>query len=122
MSAYEQIDFQMRKNKLGQFHALFQVTGAPAVHSKESAADHRVTAVHHGMNTSSGLRWNTASDRRDSGEHGKHKHSKKTEKKKKSHHSRTKDPADSGSPVIVGGILAGILVSLFIVTGLARLW
>ncbi|KAJ7377459.1 hypothetical protein OS493_028900 [Desmophyllum pertusum] len=43
-----------------------EVTGAPALHSKESAADHRATAVHHGMNTSSGLRWNTASDRRDS--------------------------------------------------------
>ena len=69
------------------------------------------------MSASSGLRWHVALERRDN---GKDKHSKK--KKKHKSHSTTKDPADSGSPIIVGGIVGGIFMLMAIVTCFIQLW
>ncbi|KAL9972159.1 hypothetical protein ACROYT_G018414 [Oculina patagonica] len=76
--------------------------------------------VHPGMSGSSGLRWNAALDRRDTSDSGKDKHSKK--KKKRKSHSGTKDPADSGSPIIVGGIIGGIFILVAIATCFVQLW
>ncbi|KAL9973785.1 hypothetical protein ACROYT_G020287 [Oculina patagonica] len=78
------------------------------------------TNVHPGMSGSSGLRWNVALDRRNTSDSGKDKHSKK--KKKRKSHSGTKDPADSGSPIIVGGIIGGILIVMAIVACVMQLW
>ena len=76
--------------------------------------------VHPRMSASSGLRWHVALERRDTSDNGKDKHSKK--KKKHKSHSTTKDPADSGSPIIVGGIVGGIFMLMAIVTCFIQLW
>ena len=65
---------------------------------------------------SSALRWNVALERRDTGDSEKEKHSKK--KKKRNSHSGTEDPADSGSPVIIGGLF----ILMAIVTCFIQLW
>ncbi|KAL9960033.1 hypothetical protein ACROYT_G033427 [Oculina patagonica] len=88
-------------------------------HGGTSAIPQHKMAVHPGMKTSSGLRWNAAY------EHAKLEESKKVKyfKKKKKSDSRTEDPADSHSPAsTVAGILAGILMCLFIFTAVPRLW
>ena len=69
---------------------------------------------------SSGLRWNVALERRDTGDSEKDKRSKK--KKKRNSHSGTKDPADSGSPIIVGGVIGGLFILMAIVTCFIQLW
>ncbi len=90
-------------------------------HGGTSAIPQHKMAVHPGMKTSSGLRWNTAYEHARLDDSKKGKHSKK--KKKKKSDSRTEDPADSHSPAsTVAGILAGILMCLFIFTGVPRLW
>ena len=76
--------------------------------------------VHPRMSASSGLRWHVALERRDTSDNGKDKHSKK--KKKHKSHSTTKDPADSGSPIIVGGVVGGIFMLMAIVTCFIQLW
>ena len=76
--------------------------------------------VHPRMSASSGLRWHVALERRDTSDNGKDKHSKK--KKKHKSNSTTKDPADSGSPIIVGGIVGGIFMLMAIVTCFIQLW
>ena len=59
-------------------------------------------------------------DHGDSADSEKEKHFKK--KKKHKSHSGAKDPADDGSPFIVGGIIAGILLLMVFVTGFYRVW
>ena len=76
--------------------------------------------VHPRMSASSVLRWHVALERRDTSDNGKDKHSKK--KKKHKSHSTTKDPADSGSPIIVGGVVGGIFMLMAIVTCFIQLW
>jgi len=76
--------------------------------------------VHPIMSESSGLRWHVALERRDTSDNGKDEHSKK--KKKHKSHSRTKDPADSGTPIIVGGIIGAIFMLMAIVTCFIQLW
>ncbi|KAL9954458.1 hypothetical protein ACROYT_G041999 [Oculina patagonica] len=102
--------------------------GGPKVAGHEGSTRHGGTtaipqhkmAVHPGMKTSSGLRWNVAY------EHAKLDESKKGKrfkKKKKEYDSRTEDPENSDSTAtIVAGILAGILMCLIIYTGVPRLW
>ena len=89
-------------------------------HGGTSAILQHKMAVHPGMKTSSGLRWNMAY------EHAKLEESKKRKrfkKKKKISDSRTEDSADSDSSAVsVAGILTGILMLLFIFTGVPRLW
>ncbi|KAJ7389678.1 hypothetical protein OS493_029562 [Desmophyllum pertusum] len=75
--------------------------------------------VHPKMKSSSGLRLNAAVNRRDTNDNGTEKHHNKSKKRK--NHSRTKDPADSGSPIIVGGVIGGILMLMFIVTSCIQL-
>ncbi|XP_078384987.1 uncharacterized protein LOC144667444 [Oculina patagonica] len=89
-------------------------------HGGTSAIPQHKMAVYPGMKTSSGYRWNAAYEHAKIDESKKGKHSKK---KKKKSDSRTEDPADSHSPAsTVAGILAGILMLLFIFTGVPRLW
>ena len=98
--------------------------------SRQERAPHRGTStkpevnanIHPAMRDaySSGLRWNVALERRDTGDSEKEKHSKK--KKKRNSHSGTKDPADSGSPIIVGGVIGGLLILMAIVTCFIQLW
>ena len=78
--------------------------------------------VHSAMRApySSGLRWNVALERRDTGDSEKDKRSKK--KKKPESQSETKDPADSGSPIIVGGVIGGLFILMAIVTCFIQLW
>lgn len=75
--------------------------------------------VHPGMRTSSGLRWNLAADQENGYKHGK---SKRIKKKKRADSRTEVVPAGLDSPPLVIGILAGILVLLFSVTGAALLW
>ena len=94
----------------------------PTPPEHDSQTQHREPtkqSLRHAMDPalSSGPRWQAAYDRPHPVEGKKSKHSKK-----KKSHSKAKDPADSGSPAIVAGVFAGILVVTFIVTGLARLW
>ena len=89
-------------------------------HGGTSAVPQHKMAVHPGMKTSSGLRWNVAYGhaRLDESRKGK-----RFKKKKKKSDSSGEDPADSDSTAaIVAGILAGILMLLFIFTGFPRLW
>ena len=98
--------------------------------SRQERSPHRGTStklevsknVHPAMGApySSGLRWNVALERRDTGDSEKEKHSKK--KKKRNSHSGTKDPADSGSPIIVGGVIGGLFILMAIVTCFIQLW
>ena len=73
---------------------------------------------------SSGLRWHVALERRDTSDSEKDKNfkKKKKKKKKKNSHSTTEDPADSGTPIIVGGIIGGIFMLMAIVTCFIQLW
>ena len=76
--------------------------------------------VHPKMRALSGLRWNVALERRDTSDNGKEKSHKK--KKKPKHQSSTQDPADDGSPIIVGGIIGGLFILMAIVTCFIQLW
>ena len=92
--------------------------------SRQERSPHRGTStkpevnanIHPAMGApySSGLRWNVALERRDTGDCEKEKHSKK--KKKRNSHSGTENPADSGSPIIVGGVIEGLFILMAIVT------
>ena len=89
-------------------------------HSGTSALPQHKIAVHPGVKASSGLRWKAAYDhvRLDDSKKGKH-----FKYKKKKSQSEDEEPEDSSSPAAtVAGILAGILMLLFIVTGVPRLW
>ncbi|KAL9953854.1 hypothetical protein ACROYT_G041327 [Oculina patagonica] len=103
-------------------HGRPKVTGheGSTRHGGTSAIPKHNLGVHPGMKTSSGLRWNVAY------EHAKLDESKKgkrLKKKKKKSDSKTEDPENSDSTAaIVAGILAGILMCLFIFTGVPRLW
>ena len=98
--------------------------------SRQERSPHRGTStkpevninVHPAMGApySSGLRWNVALERRDTGDSEKDKRSKK--KKKRNSHSGTEDPADSGSPIIVGGVIGGLFILMAIVTCFIQLW
>lgn len=100
------------------------VTEGSTRHGGTSTIPHHNMAVHPDMQSaSSGVRWKMVYD------HTKlddSKEGKRYKKKRKQSHSRTEDPtedpADSGSPAIVAGIFAGILMLLFIFTGVPRLW
>lgn len=78
--------------------------------------------VHPKMSATSGLRWHVALKRRDTGDDGKDKQFKTKKKKKKNSSSTTKDPADSKSPIIVGGIIGGIFMLMAIVACFIQLW
>ena len=78
--------------------------------------------VHPKMSASSGLRWHVALERRDTSEDGKDKHFKKKKKKKTNSSSTAKDPADSKSPIIVGGIIGGLFMLMAIVACVIQLW
>ena len=69
---------------------------------------------------SSGLRWNVALERRGTGDSEKEKRSNK--KKKAESQSETKDPADSNSPIIFGGLIGGIFMLLTIIACFMELW
>ena len=77
-------------------------------------------AVHPGVKASSGLRWKAAYDPvklEDS------KKGKNFKIKKKKSHSKNEEPVDSSSGAAsAAGILAGILMLLFIFTGVPRMW
>ena len=101
----------------------------PSVSGQDSSPQHGTSAipnldmnVHPKVGASSGLRWHVALERRDTSDNGKDKHSKTKKKKKHKSHSTTKDPADSGSPIIVGGIVGGIFMLMAIVTCFIQLW
>ena len=80
--------------------------------------------------TSSGIRWNTAHDSRTGAEHKRKKRYKKkktasrlTDDENQDGDNEDKDdPGQSGSPIILAAVFAGILVLLGVFTGLARLW
>ena len=77
--------------------------------------------VHPTMRPSSGLRWNVALERRDTGDHGK----KKRHKKKKRHiyESATEiPPADSNSIIILGGLIGGVFTLLVVLSCFIQLW
>ena len=91
----------------------------PTRHGGTSAIPQHKMAVH--PNRPSGLRWNMAYEHAKLDDSKKGKRFKK--KKKKSDDSRTEDSADSdSSAAVVAGILAGILMLLFIFTGVPCLW
>lgn len=99
----------------------------PSVSGQERSSQHGTSTipdvnrnVHPKISASSGLRWHVALERRDTSDNGKDKHFKK--KKKHKSDSTTKDPADSGSPIIVGGIIGGIFMLMAIVTCFIQLW
>jgi len=100
-----------------------RVTGheGPTSHAGTSAMQQHKMSVHPGLKASSGLRWKEAYDpvKLDNRKKGKHF---KNKKKKKSE-SVDEEPVDSSSSAAtVSAILAGILMSLFIFTGVLRLW
>ena len=74
------------------------------------------TDVRPEMTSSSGIRWNVAHLQ------SKDDNKRYKVKKKKKEYSRAEDPAKSGSPLIVAGIAAGILVLLSFVACLVWLW
>ena len=85
-----------------------------------SAMSQRKMAAHAGVKASSGLRWKAAYDvvKLDDSKRGKH-----FKYKKKKSHSEDEEPVDTSSPrATAAGILAGILMLLFIFTGVPRLW
>ena len=59
-------------------------------------------------------------DHGDSAHNEKEKHFKKKNKHKSN--SGAKDPADDGSPIIVGGIIAGMLLLMAFATGFYGVW
>ena len=103
--------------------------GEPRVIGHEGPTSHAGTSVtpakhkmyvHPGLKTSSVLRWKAAYDpvKLDDSKKGKHF---KTKKKKT--HSVNEEQEDSSSwAATVAGILTGILMLLFIFTGVPRLW
>ena len=99
----------------------------PKVNGHEGSAGHTGTAtsqhkmaVHPGVKASSGPRWKAAYDHAQLDDNKKGKHFKA---KKKKSRSEDEEPVDSRSPAAtVGGILAAILMVLFIFTGVPRLW
>ena len=101
----------------------------PSVSGQERFSQHGTSAtpdvnmnVHPKMSATSGLRWHVALKRRDTGDDGKDKQFKTKKKKKKNSSSTTKDPADSKSPIIVGGIIGGIFMLMAIVACFIQLW
>ena len=92
-------------------------------HGGTSAIPQHKMAVHPNVKTSSGLRWNMAYEHIKLDESKKGKRFKK-KKKKKSDDSRTDDQADSDSSTAVVAVffIAGILMLLFIFSGVPRLW
>ena len=74
------------------------------------------TDVRPEMMSSSGIRWNVAHLQ------SKDDNKRYKVKKKKKQYSKAEDPAKSGSPLIVAGIAAGILVLLSFVACLVWLW
>ena len=101
----------------------------PSVSGQERFSQHGTSGmpevnmnVHPKMSGSSGVRWHVAMERRDTGDDGKDKNFKTKKKKKKNSGSTTKDPADSKSPIIVGGIIGGIFMLMAIVACVIQLW
>ena len=104
-------------------HGEPKVTGheKPTRHGGTSAIPQHKMAVHPNMKTSSGLRWNMAYEHAKLDDSKKGKRFKK--KKKKSDDSGTENRADSdSSAAVVAGIMTGILMLLFIFSGVPRLW
>ena len=102
--------------------------GEPKVNGKEgstgkagtSVKPQHKTSVPPGVKASSVLRWKVAYDpvKLDDSKKGKH-----FKIKKKKSHSEDQEPVDSSSPAAtIAGILVGILMLLFIFTGVPRLW
>ena len=103
-------------------HGEPRVTGheGPTSHARTSTMQQHKMYVHPGLKASSGLHWKAAYDpvKLDDRKKGKHFKSKK-----KKSHSVNEEPVDSSSSAAtVAGILAGILMLLFIFTGGLRLW
>ena len=101
----------------------------PSVSGQERPSQHGTSTIpdvnindHPKPSASSGLRWHVALERRDTSDSEKDKNFKKKKKKKKNSHSTTEDPADSGTPIIVGGIIGGIFMLMAIVTCFIQLW
>ena len=89
-------------------------------HAETSAMPQHKMAVPPGVKPSSGLRWKAAYGHVKLDDSKKGKHSKN---KKSKGPSEDEEPVRSSSPVIsFAGILAGILMALFIFTGGPRLW
>ena len=89
-------------------------------HAGTSAMQQHKMSVHPGLKASSGLRWKAAYDPVKLDDRKKGKHFKN---KKKKSQSVDEEPVDSSSSAAtVAAILAGILMSLFIFTGVLRLW
>ena len=89
-------------------------------HSGTSTTPQHKMVVHPGVKASSALRWKVAYDhvKLDDSKKGKH-----FKYKKKKSQSEDEEPEDSSSTAAtVAGILAGIFMLLFIVTGVPRLW
>ena len=103
----------------------FSPQSEPSVTGQEGPTRHADTSVmaisvHPGVKPSSRVRWKTAYDpvKLDDSKKGKH-----FKIKKKKSHPKDEEPEDSRSlPATVAGILAGILMLLFIFTGVPRLW
>ena len=99
--------------------------GEPSVTGQEGSTRHADTSampmsVHPGVKASTGLRWKAAYDpvKLDDSKKGK-----RFKTKKKKSHPMDEEPEDPRSlPATVAGILAGILMLLFIYTGVPRLW
>ena len=79
--------------------------------------------AHPRWNTPSRVRWKLGPLSMDHGD-SIHNENEKHFKKKKKHKSNSgaKDPADDGSPIITGGIIAGILLLMAFATGFYRVW
>ena len=89
-------------------------------HTGTSAMPQHKMSVHPGLKASSGLRWKAAYDPVKLDDRKKGKHFKN---KRKKSHSVNEEPVDSSSSAAtVAGILAGILMLLFIFTGVPLLW
>ena len=103
-------------------HGEPMVTGheASTRHAGTSAMPQHKMVVHPGVKASSGLRWKAAYDHVKLNDSKKGKHFKI---KKKKSYSEDEEAVDSSSPTAtVVGILAGILILLFIFIGVPRLW
>ena len=105
-------------------HGVPKVTGdrGSTRHGGTSAIPQHKMAVHPNIKTSSGLRWNMAYEHAKLDESKKGKRFKK--KKNKSDDSMAEDRADSDSSgaVVAVFFIAGILMLLFIFSGVPRLW
>ena len=98
----------------------------PTVSGQERSSHHGTSTIrevnmnaHPKMSASSGLRWHVALERRDTSNSGQDKPKSKNKHKSR---STTKDPADSGTPIIVGGIIGAIFVLMVIVTCFIQMW